>query len=193
MVNSDWFIDRLKDVGLSQREAARRLEMDASAFNLMIHGKRKMMAGEAVKIADLIRQPVEEVMRQAGVSFAAQAETIEVTDLIDDTMALSARPGRSFVPVPASSAQHLAAARVENSASPFFGWTFFYDRRRDIGPDAMGRLCVVTLSDGTRKIRFIQVGVDRRSYRLVSLTGLIEEDIPAFSVTAASPVLWIHV
>lgn len=189
MINTKWFLDRLRDLGMSQRELARGLNLDASAVNLMIHGKRTISADEAARIADLLNQPLEEVLRQAGVTVSSQTETVEVTSLIDESMTLHPRPGRSRTPAPAGGAA-LSAARVENSASQFFGWTFFYSTRKAVDADAMGRLCVVKLRDGSEKIRFIKPSIDRQYYRLIGLDGLPEEDAP---VIAASPVFWIQV
>lgn len=188
MINTKWFIDRLRDLGISQRELGRRIGMDASAVNLMIHGKRSISAEEAARIADILNLPLEEVLRRAGIVVSSQTETVEIKSLIDESMVLHPRPGRSRVPAPAGGAA-LSAARVENSASQFFGWTFFYTARKAVDADVIGRLCVVKLRDGSEKIRFIKPSIDRQSYRLIGLDGLPEEDAP---VIAASPILWIQ-
>ena len=64
-INTAWFLARLADLGLSQRELARRIALDHAALNLMLHGKRTMYIDEAASLAFHLRVPIETLIAQA--------------------------------------------------------------------------------------------------------------------------------
>lgn len=66
--NSAWFAAKLSDKGMSQRQLARLMGIDASAVSLMLRGRRKMDVKEAGEVARLLGVPVDEVLRHAGVA-----------------------------------------------------------------------------------------------------------------------------
>ena len=61
-VDTDWFRDRLAAVGMTQRELARRLDLDPSAVSLMLRGRRQVRLAEVERLSDLLAVQVEEVM-----------------------------------------------------------------------------------------------------------------------------------
>lgn len=65
-IDTRWFQDRLSDRGVSQRKLARVLGLDPAAVSLMLHGRRKFTAREAVDIAGVLGVDVDEVLRHAG-------------------------------------------------------------------------------------------------------------------------------
>jgi transcriptional regulator with XRE-family HTH domain len=64
-INTAWFLARLADLGLSQRELARRIALDHAALNLMLHGKRTMYIDEAASLSFHLRVPIETLIAQA--------------------------------------------------------------------------------------------------------------------------------
>lgn len=66
-IDTRWFQDRLSDRGVSQRKLARVLGLDPAAVSLMLHGRRKFTAREAVDVAGVLAVEVDEVLRHAGV------------------------------------------------------------------------------------------------------------------------------
>lgn len=65
VIDTAWFLARLKEIGLSQSALARQIGMDRSALHLMLHGKRKMYIDEAMSLAASLRIPVETVIAKA--------------------------------------------------------------------------------------------------------------------------------
>lgn len=65
-LHAEWFKARLKDVGLSQRAAAKKLGLNQSLISHMFIGRRRMSYLESHRWADLLRQDIHEVMSRAG-------------------------------------------------------------------------------------------------------------------------------
>ena len=65
-IDGTWFRNKLIDKRKSQRQLAKFLGVDPSAITLMLDGKRKMQLEEAEKIASFIGEPVNSVLRAAG-------------------------------------------------------------------------------------------------------------------------------
>ena len=66
-IDTRWFQTRLADKHVSQRELARRLGLDPAAVSLMLHGRRKFTAKEAVEIARVLGVELEAVVTKAGI------------------------------------------------------------------------------------------------------------------------------
>lgn len=66
MIDGQWFRRKLTQHQRSQRELARRLEVDASAITHLFNGFRRMQIAEAEKIAAFLGEPLEDVLRAAG-------------------------------------------------------------------------------------------------------------------------------
>ena len=64
-INTPWFLARLEELQISQRELARRMAMDPAAVNLMLHGRRTMYIDEAASLAFHLRVPIETLIAQA--------------------------------------------------------------------------------------------------------------------------------
>lgn len=73
VVDTRWFQTRLADRKLSQRSLAKVLGLDPAAVSLMLRGKRKMTAEEAVEVSRVLGVDVEEVLRHAGISLGTIA------------------------------------------------------------------------------------------------------------------------
>lgn len=66
-VDKKWFVDRLKDVGLSQRQAAFKIGIDPAAMSLVLSGGRKMKLEEVRDFSRILKVDADEVMIRAGV------------------------------------------------------------------------------------------------------------------------------
>lgn len=53
-VDKKWFLDRLAEIGMSQRQLAKRIGVDQSSISLTFNGKRKMTPREAGQIAQVV-------------------------------------------------------------------------------------------------------------------------------------------
>lgn len=67
LLDRDWFKERLDRIGKSQNAMARHLGRNPSAMSKMMSGERKMKLSEAERIARFIQEPIEEVLKHAGV------------------------------------------------------------------------------------------------------------------------------
>jgi transcriptional regulator with XRE-family HTH domain len=65
-IDTRWFQTRLADKHVSQRQLAKRLGLDPAAVSLMLHGRRKFTAKEAVEIARVLGVELEAVVTKAG-------------------------------------------------------------------------------------------------------------------------------
>lgn len=65
-IDTRWFQTRLADRHVSQRQLAKRLGLDPAAVSLMLHGRRKFTAQEAVEIARVLGVELEAVVTKAG-------------------------------------------------------------------------------------------------------------------------------
>lgn len=73
-INTKWFKERLSERGVSQRKLAKMMDLDASAVTHMFHGRRNMRLEEAQHLADIMRVPVEEVLRHAGLRISGEPD-----------------------------------------------------------------------------------------------------------------------
>lgn len=67
-INSQWFYDQLDSRGLSLRRAAAQIGMDPASMSRSFKGSRRLQSDEISALANLFRKPIEETMRQAGVT-----------------------------------------------------------------------------------------------------------------------------
>jgi transcriptional regulator with XRE-family HTH domain len=65
-IDTRWFHTRLADRHVSQRQLAKKLGLDPAAVSLMLHGRRKFTAKEAVEIARVLGVELEAVVTKAG-------------------------------------------------------------------------------------------------------------------------------
>lgn len=66
LIDTRWFQNQLSDRGVSQRRLAKMLGLDPAAVSLMLHGRRKFTAREAVEIARVLGVGVDDVLAHAG-------------------------------------------------------------------------------------------------------------------------------
>ncbi|RYD65807.1 MAG: XRE family transcriptional regulator [Verrucomicrobiaceae bacterium] len=74
-IDTQWFHERIKERGLSQRRLAELMEMEPGALNRMLKGSRKMCIQEASDLARLLEIPVETVIIK-GMSVALPGQRV---------------------------------------------------------------------------------------------------------------------
>jgi transcriptional regulator with XRE-family HTH domain len=65
-MDTDWFQEALRRVGTSQADLARHLDLPPSAVSRMLRGERQMKIQEALRVAQFLGVPQDEVVRHAG-------------------------------------------------------------------------------------------------------------------------------
>lgn len=188
-IDTQWFKDRMADVGISQRKLADMIELDHSLLSRTFDGKRRLQLSEAGLLAVHLHVAPEEVIRRAGIQAPWSDRTAKYTHIIDRQGRLTAiaKWGLTTEAPPRFPSNGLVA-RVQDTGSLYDGWSVFWAPRSRIDVDSIGKLCVVTLADGTMALRFVRQGYEPGSYNLTRLEGEGEENA---ALTATSPVLWI--
>lgn len=192
VVNKAWFIRLLDERQISQRALARSMDMDASAVNLMLNGKRRMSAAEAGEVARLLGVAIEEVLRHAGVDVPVNVEkSVPVVGWVNDQM--EARYGRPKGPqtavAPPDCPKGCQALRVQ--ARGFMdGWLVFFFPTEGISLEAVGRLCLAQAADSdTKRLAIVGRGYEAGYHTLTSPRGGEPHHV---RLRSASPVLWMR-
>lgn len=197
-VDAQWFQDRLRDKGLSQRGFAKLTRMDPAALTYSIHGKRKWKHDELVAFSTITGVPFEEAIVRAGLQIPS-AGTKGMCTVIghvnaEGELRLGAAEAPRRVPCPPESPEGTVAARYRtpmSAAELMDGWlVYFVDGIKRVPPEAVGRLCVATIP-GRTVLGIVRKGYARGSYSLQPWMpgAALLEDV---TVDRASPVLWVR-
>ncbi|SFJ68723.1 helix-turn-helix domain-containing protein [Methylobacterium brachiatum] len=188
-IDTGWFQGLIKDKGFSQRGLAKLIDIDHAALSLMLNGKRKMSVGEAGTLAQFLGVPVGEVLARAGVTVQAGERSIPVRGVVAAGGTLNQSDSTKNVAAPQDMREGATAIRVNSPGAPHHGWVLFYYPARDVQPDAVGRLSVVSLADGRIMTGFLARGFDEGTYTVTPLSGAAVEDV---RLVSAAPVRWIR-
>lgn len=197
-INKHWFSTVLADRQISQRRLAEMLSLDYGAMSRTFKGTRRLQIDEAAEIAKILEKPLDEVLTHAGidVSLVARREgKVRVAGWADAELIVQVegQKGERWVARPPHTAPGLEAIRLRTAASAadsLDGAIAYYVPRPGIPAEAMGRWCVVTLPDGSRRIRVLRPGYRNGTYNLMSpFAGSVEEDVV---VESAAPILWVQ-
>lgn len=189
--NYKWFSDRIKDRRMSQRELAKKLEMDPSSLSLLLHGKRRMLAKQASDIATHLKLPVEDVMRHGGADIASASEASGGASASLPLVGWVDGDGRTFIdwkrsdktvelpgnfPVAARCIQWRSA---QTKAEVFDGWIAVVMPPKDPEPEAMiDRFCLVGIKgEQEGVVRKIRRGYTPGSYTLINNFGEPTHDV----------------
>lgn len=188
-INKKWFDDRLRDLDISQRGLAKLIGIDAGLLNHTLQGKRHIKPEEAGKIAEVLRVPAEEVFKHFGISLPSSESKVRITGTITARgEILPASNTLKFADAPKDLPKAAVAARVEDSTSPQYGWTFFYIPANAVDIAAVGKLSVCKLENGSTLIRFVNHGFEQGKYNLIALDSTVTENVKLISAT---PTLWV--
>ena len=190
--NNAWFVQKLADKRLSQRQLAKMMGLDASAMSLMLRGKRKMDVKEAGDVARLLGVHVDEVLRHAGVTVLERGGPgrVPVTGWIDEEgmVRIGGVMGPSVVDTPPGLADGAAALRMQ-TADVRDGWLVFYRPIEGVSLEAVGRLCIVEPETGRQALRVVRRGYESGTWSLSAYGGVPRQESGV--LVSASPVLWI--
>ncbi len=65
-MNKPYFVERLKDLSISQRQLAKRLDLDPASVSYLLSGKRQLKAVEVKPLADILRVSPTDVLDNLG-------------------------------------------------------------------------------------------------------------------------------
>lgn len=192
-INTAWFQERLYALEISQTKLGEAMGLDKGAVSLLLRGKRKMSVHEAGQIASVFGVPVDEVLRQAGVSGpqGSSKPRVNVVGSVEPSgrVVHTITSGPRTAIAPPGVDPSCEALRVADG-SPLAGWLMFYRPSPIVAPTAIGRLCVVKLI-GARPtlVRIVKQGTEIGYYDLTDLLGNSETNA---RLEWASPVLWMQ-
>jgi len=197
--NYRFFEELFRENQISQREVARRLNMDPGGLNRRLKGKARLQSTEAAELARLLHIPVEEVLTNAGVRVDEHIKTPRDTAVpligwigVEMDVHIEKVKGTKTVEAPPVAGRGLRALRFQTAmskADAFDGAIAYFIPASTVHSDAIGKLCVVTLADGMIVLRIVKPGYARGRYNLVSsIDGSVTEDAV---IESAAPVVWL--
>lgn len=189
MVDKRWFQDRVRDADISQAKLAGMLGIDRAAMSLTFSGKRKMQLEEAARIAEILALDVNEVLARAGVRLPKGPRSVTVVGIVDAAGRVHDKRGAGRVDPTGDMPSGTVAVRCEDRAAVTYGWVLYFVPQASIAADALERVSIVRLADGTQHVAALSRGFEPGAYNLRGLDGRMLENQ---RVTSASPVLWIR-
>lgn len=206
-IDTLWFKTKLEASGISQAALARHLDnLDRALMTRLLNGQRRMQTHEAIKIAEVLNEPLEEVLARAGVVGERQIKAVGSSDMVDLVgwvdggmkVVWEAPKGlKNRVPAPATGpTKNLSAVRLHTLGSAFAGMDggllYFREAGKAEGVDVglVGRLVLVKVR-GNGEWFF---GVLGRGYSVGTYNvGLLNGQLLLESVVLekALPVEWM--
>jgi transcriptional regulator with XRE-family HTH domain len=178
----EYFLRKFRDLNLSQRGVARRLNMHFSTLHRTINGKRNVKAPEATALANLFGVPVEEIISHLGGGDMVKSGQAPIMYVIRNGR-LDALTRRPFAKVRAPE-EGLIAFEDKDRGEVYFGRL----PESGVNPTALGRLAIVKLDDDTMVAGKITFHKPSGLYEITLANGEVLERV---SAQAAQAVDWI--
>jgi DNA-binding XRE family transcriptional regulator len=192
-LNKVWFQERLRSIKLSQRQLAKRIELDPAAVSYMLSGKRAMSMDEAKKIAAILLVPVTEVMRQAGIDVIDDVRKVPIAGHLNGRGVVSLLPRGTHdvvvAPADVPTGSFCLQMRAVNSARD--GWLYFIAGDQLEPGECLDRFCVVALKDGALMLCTVRRGYKRELFNLVLMADGEPSVLENKELMWGARVLWI--
>lgn len=190
-VDRPWFEKRMDEKSLSLRALAKLSGFNPSNLSRVLRGMQPIRIEQAILISQALDAPLELVLGKAGVPVPVRS--IQVVGVVDDALNVIRNIQRPAIP-PLAAFPDLPLNAVgvvcTDTTSPAWGWHFCFVPANGVSPDAVGRLCVVTLADGQEMIRFVRPSLRIGFYDLLPLFN--KRPYTAVELVSATPVLHIR-
>ena len=194
MINKEWFVERLREKKISQRQLAKKLSLDPAAITYMLKGERRMTQEEAKNIASILLVPVTEVMRQAGIDVQDDIRKIPIAGYITgQSTVITIAPGAEdhiIAPSDVPADSYAIQARTQMSQASFAdSWLFIVSATKSTPNTLIGKLCLAASKTGQ-----LYIGILGRGYKashhnmLLFLSG---QTIENMDLLWASSILWV--
>lgn len=192
-LNKQWFVSRLQAIKLSQRQLAKKIDLDPSAVTLMLSGRRKITTDEVHKIANILNVSVAEIMRHAGIDVTDDVRKVKIKGFIGEKSRVTFFEGDSFdySIAPADVPNDSFCLQVRQPGSPNDGWLIFVSGEKTSSQNLVDRPALVELDDGTQMTCLIRRGYKANTSNIYPLHGTADI-LENQSIAWASPVLWIR-
>jgi transcriptional regulator with XRE-family HTH domain len=158
-----WFLARLDERKLSQRQLAARMGVDPAGISLLLNGKRAVQLEEAQKLATVLGLSLPQVLIRAGVDIDTEHRRVKIMGYINgDGVVQSVAPGSEDEidgprDLPAD-AYALQARTHDSKFAALDRWTVFVSGLQQEPRDLVGQFVLVALKDGRRCISHMRTG-----------------------------------
>lgn len=179
-VNKPFFLDLLRDRRMSLRTLAKRLDILPSQLSLTFSGTRRMQIAEAVKIAQVLGAPINEVMVNAGIEEArTDRRRAKVIGFMNGKGEIEPCPIDSTdrTLIPEGLARECDAIQARTSETPLAwadGWVFFTNGKHE-PEELVGRFVRTKIKDGPEVLATIRRGYEPGTFNLSGMTNLVSQ------------------
>jgi transcriptional regulator with XRE-family HTH domain len=191
--DSEWFKKQLAANGISLRELARKMNLDASAVSLMLRGQRKMTMAECKELSGHLGHKMSEIMRAAGIENTDDAARLTITMFVDAQGHVKNLPksGANKTPVfaPADIPKGASAFQIRAAGAYCDAWIGFVSPAVEAAETCVGRFGVCTLADGEHILATITRGYAPRTY---TLTPPVGKPLTDQKITEVALVPWLR-
>ena len=191
-VDTEWFTERLRDRGLSQRGLAKLMNIDPAAVSLTFRGKRKLTLEEAAQLAVLLNVSTTDVLARAGMPLHGEPKCHLVGRLTRSFEVIMAGEGAhdtvDALPGLPADCQAVQARTAGTDQDQIDGWIYFVSGIKQNATKVIGELAMVAIKGNGIKIAHVKKGYARGAYNLLTPRG---ELITNAEIAWAAPVLWI--
>lgn len=181
-VKKSFFLDLLRDKRMSLRTLAKRMDILPSQLSLTFSGVRRMQIAEAVKIAQVLGAPINEVMVNAGIEEArTDRRRCKVVGFLNGDCEVDAPADgvidKTLMPEGLSSECEAIQARTVGTPMAWAdGWVFFSTEKQD--PDDLeGRFVRAKIKDGPEVLATIRRGYEPGTFNLSGPRNLVSQRI----------------
>ncbi len=190
-INRDWFENRMREVGLSQRQAAAAMYMDPSTMNNTLKGERAIKPHEYARFADVLQVPITEVLQNAGIA-VPETMHVPIAGYLGADSTLTLEEPKEYVTGPSDLPEGTICILCRTALSrlaPMDGWLLFTGPPTDISDHALGRLCLVWHRDSDE----VTIAHVKRGYRpgTFNLHPLFGDALENVKLARFSPVSWL--
>lgn len=190
-INRQWFIARIAERKLSMRRVSAGMGLDESAMSLILAGKRGVSSWEAKLLADQLRVPVSEIMRNLGIDVLDDVHRVPIVGGVnaEGVVTMQGKKADELVTGPADLPNDAIAllCRTAGSRLGFLdGWIGFFSATQTDPASHIGKLVLCATEDGTMRVALLLRGYRPSTYNLM-LPGSMVENV---AVEWASPLLW---
>ena len=191
-LNRQWFLARIAERKSSMRRISAGMGMDQSAMSLILAGKRGVSSGEAKLLADQLRVPVGEVMRNLGIDVRDDVHRVHIVGSVnaDAEVTMSPRGAEGDITGPGDLPNDAIAllCRTAGSRLGFLdGWVGFFSAAQGEPALHIGKV-VLCATDGDKlRVALLLRGYRTGTYNLMTPGNQLLENV---EIKWVSPLLW---
>lgn len=195
-IDQDWFLERLRELDLTQRKVAEMTGINRSTLNRLFSGTRPWKTQWMADVSSALRVPVSELLLRIGTDVPrGAAGGLPLAGTVDETGAVTppraGQPRRVDRPDRSDFVDKAAAVRIQAPGRPWDGWTCFHVPVERISPDAIGRMSVVELRNkGGKWLGVLQRGYVANVWNIYGMDGSVLAE--GVDVSSAAPVIWVR-